>query len=78
VRHVLAFDIRVRQRVSSSENDRFLQDATERISRLPGVEGVAVGSFVPWRDAGSMPRSSSPQTATHPPPARKIRIRGCV
>jgi predicted permease len=32
----------------------FFQEATRRISGLPGVEGVAVGSFVPWRDAGSM------------------------
>src|SRR2546422_11736904 len=31
----------------------FYQEATRRISGLPGVEGVAVGSFVPWRDAGS-------------------------
>jgi putative ABC transport system permease protein len=30
------------------------QEATRRISVLPGVEGAAVGSFVPWRDAGSM------------------------
>ena len=32
----------------------FNQEATRRISELPGVEGVAVGSFVPWRDAGSL------------------------
>ena len=32
----------------------FYQEATRRISGLPGVEGVAVGSFVPWRDAGSL------------------------
>jgi predicted permease len=32
----------------------FFQEATRRINALPGVEGVAVGSFVPWRDAGSM------------------------
>jgi len=32
----------------------FFQEATRRISTLPGVEGAAVGSFVPWRDAGSM------------------------
>jgi len=32
----------------------FYQEATRRISGLPGVEGAAVGSFVPWRDAGSM------------------------
>jgi predicted permease len=31
----------------------FYQEATRRIAMLPGVEGVAVGSVVPWRDAGS-------------------------
>jgi predicted permease len=31
----------------------FSEEATRRISALPGVAGVAVGSFVPWRDAGS-------------------------
>ena len=31
----------------------FYQEATRRISELPGVEGAAMGSFVPWRDAGS-------------------------
>jgi predicted permease len=32
----------------------FFQEATRRVSKLPGVEDAAVGSFVPWRDAGSM------------------------
>ena len=31
----------------------FYQEATRRIGMLPGVEGAAVGSVVPWRDAGS-------------------------
>jgi predicted permease len=31
----------------------FYAEATRRIAALPGVEGAAVGSFVPWRDAGS-------------------------
>ena len=31
----------------------FYQEATRRIRELPGVEGAAMGSFVPWRDAGS-------------------------
>ena len=30
----------------------FYQEILTRISRLPGVQGVALGSFVPWRDAG--------------------------
>jgi putative ABC transport system permease protein len=31
----------------------FYEEATRRIGALPGVSGVAAGSFVPWRDAGS-------------------------
>ena len=30
----------------------FYQEMTSRIRRIPGVEGVALGSFTPWRDAG--------------------------
>jgi predicted permease len=31
----------------------FYREATHRIRTLPGVQDVAVGSFVPWRDAGT-------------------------
>ena len=31
----------------------FYQEVSRRIDDLPGVEGVAYGSFVPWRDAGT-------------------------
>ncbi|MGH9380454.1 MAG: FtsX-like permease family protein, partial [Thermoanaerobaculia bacterium] len=31
-------------------------EATRRIGELPGVLGVAAGSYVPWRDAGRFPR----------------------
>jgi predicted permease len=34
----------------------FYQEVTRRIGELPGVEGVALGNFVPWRDAGTWPR----------------------
>jgi putative ABC transport system permease protein len=33
----------------------FYDQATRRISELPGVEGVSSGIVVPWRDAGTMP-----------------------
>ena len=57
MRQVLVFDIPSSATgVGGAKTIDFYQDATERLSRLPGVEGVAVGSFVPWRDAGSMPR----------------------
>ncbi len=32
----------------------FYDEATRRIGMLPGVEAVAIGSFVPWRDAGGL------------------------
>jgi putative ABC transport system permease protein len=38
--------------VNAQEVD-FYQEVTRRIGELPGVDGVAVGSFVPWRDAGN-------------------------
>jgi predicted permease len=34
----------------------FYHEMVRRIGRLPNVQGVALGSFVPWRDAGSGPR----------------------
>src|SRR5206468_9531895 len=32
----------------------FYQEATRRIEKLPGVERVAVGNVVPWRDTSSL------------------------
>jgi predicted permease len=54
MRHVLAFDIPTPATgVGGAKVLDFYQRATDRISTLPGVTGAAVGSFVPWRDAGS-------------------------
>jgi putative ABC transport system permease protein len=56
MRHVLAFDIPTSATgagIGSTKLLDFYQEATARIGQLPGVDGVAVGSFVPWRDAGS-------------------------
>ncbi|OLC82932.1 MAG: multidrug ABC transporter substrate-binding protein [Acidobacteria bacterium 13_1_40CM_4_65_8] len=55
MRQVLAFDIPLSVTgLGDAKAINFYQEATRGISRLPGVEGVAVGSFVPWRDAGSL------------------------
>jgi putative ABC transport system permease protein len=55
MRQVVAFDIPASVTgVGDPKAIAFYQEATRRISGLPGVEGAAVGSFVPWRDAGSM------------------------
>src|SRR5438093_1485817 len=55
MRQVLAFDIPVSVTgLGDAKAIAFYQEATRRIRRLPGVEDTAVGSFVPWRDAGNM------------------------
>src|SRR5712691_11229834 len=55
MRQVLAFNIPASVTgLGDAKAINFYQEATRRISGLPGVEGVAMGSFVPWRDAGSM------------------------
>jgi putative ABC transport system permease protein len=54
MRQVLAFDIPTSATgLGGTTVIDFYQEATRRIGELPGVEGVAVGGFVPWRDAGS-------------------------
>jgi putative ABC transport system permease protein len=54
MRQVLALDIPLSATgFGDAKVIDFYQEATRRIGQLPGVEGVAVGSFVPWRDAGS-------------------------
>lgn len=52
-RRVLALDVPAPLGDYSMKAIDFYQEVTRRIGELPGVEGVAVGSFVPWRDAGS-------------------------
>jgi len=55
MRQVLAFNVPASHTELGDANAiAFYQEATRRISALPGVEGATVGSFVPWRDAGSM------------------------
>jgi putative ABC transport system permease protein len=55
-RHVLVFDVPTSATgvgFGDAKVIDFYQEASRRIAQLPGVERVAVGSFVPWRDAGS-------------------------
>ena len=55
MRQVLAFNIPTSATgFADAKAITLYQEATRRISELPGVEGVAMGSFVPWRDAGSL------------------------
>jgi len=56
VEHVLAFDIpapALGVGVGDPEVMAFYQRAIERVGQLPSVEGAAIGSIVPWRDAGN-------------------------
>ena len=55
MRHVLAVDIPSSATgVYGAETMKFYEEATRRIGALPGVEGTALGMFVPWRDAGAV------------------------
>jgi putative ABC transport system permease protein len=57
MRQVLAFNIPTPATgvgIGDAKLLDFYQETTRRVSELPGVEGVALGSFVPWRDAGSL------------------------
>jgi hypothetical protein len=53
LRHVLAFDIPA-PAPGAARNPplTFYDEAIRRVGQLPGVDAVAAGSFVPWRDAG--------------------------
>jgi putative ABC transport system permease protein len=54
LRQVLALDVPLPIEASGPKSIDFFQEAMRRIEKLPGVERVAVGNFVPWRDAGSL------------------------
>jgi putative ABC transport system permease protein len=55
-RHVLALDLPPLASGASGAKDDHFREATRRIGQLSGVDGVAAGSFVPWRDVGTWPR----------------------
>jgi predicted permease len=85
IRQVLAFDIPTSATgvgMGDAKVMDFYQEATRRIAQLPGVEGVAVGSFVPWRDAGSFGPGTSFTVEGYKPangeenPRARLRIAG--
>ena len=56
MRHVLAFDVPTPATgTGGAKVASFYQEVSRRIAQLPGVETVAVGMVVPWRDAGKGP-----------------------
>ncbi len=53
MRHVLAINVPVMNYGKTPEQVvHFYKEAIEKIKELPGVSAVAVGTVVPWRDAG--------------------------
>jgi putative ABC transport system permease protein len=54
MRQVLAIDVPPSATgVGGAATNNFFQEATRRIGELPGVQGVAAGMVVPWRDPSS-------------------------
>src|SRR5262249_41084014 len=78
MRNVLAFDIPpAATGVGGPKAIDFYQETIRRVGELPGVEGVAVGSFVPWRDRGTFggglpfgEDGATPANGQDPPGAR--------
>jgi putative ABC transport system permease protein len=53
LRQVLAVDIPTpAMAIRNDQEMDFYDEVTRRIGKLPDVQGVALGNFVPWRDAG--------------------------
>lgn len=53
MRQVLALDVPTPSiAIRNAQEMDFYREVLRRVGRLPGVHGVALGNFVPWRDAG--------------------------
>jgi putative ABC transport system permease protein len=52
---VLALDVPMPIEAFGPKSIDFVDQAIQRIEALPGVERVAAGNVVPWRDAGTLP-----------------------
>jgi predicted permease len=51
MRQVLAFDLPMPSlEVMDTREAAFYREVSRRVGQLPGVDGVALGSYVPWRD----------------------------
>jgi len=55
-RHVLALNVPVMTYGRTPDQTlAFYTEITQRLKRLPGIDAVAIGTVVPWRDAGTIP-----------------------
>src|SRR5262245_6797451 len=52
MRQVLAIDVPLPLESFGPKAIAFFDETMRRVAKLPGVERVAAGNFVPWRDAG--------------------------
>jgi predicted permease len=76
MRQVLALDVPASVTgLGDAKTIAFYQEATRRISRLSGVEGVAAGSFVPWRDAGTFGHDFQFSVEGHEAAAKPVQPR---
>ena len=76
MRNVLALNVPVVSYTRKPQDiTAFYTEAIRRISELPGVEQVAVGTAVPWRDRASLPLSSRSKV-TPRRTVKRIRARG--
>jgi putative ABC transport system permease protein len=60
MRQVLAIDVPLPIESFGAKSVAFFEEATRRIEKLPGVQRVAAGNFVPWRDTGGTFSGSVP------------------
>jgi predicted permease len=57
MRQVLALDLPMQSLgAGGTQEIEFHEEVARRIGELPGVQGVALATSVPWRDAGMLPR----------------------
>jgi putative ABC transport system permease protein len=58
LRQVLAVDVPLPFEATGQKSIEFFQEAVRLVKKLPGVEQVAIGNFVPWRDVGTLLRAT--------------------
>ena len=74
-RNVLVLNVPVNYERPPAQILPFYREVVRRTSELPGVEQVAIGTVVPWRDKGGFFDASSRLRATKRPTAKTILAR---
>lgn len=76
IHQVLAIDVPTPLEAMGPKSIDFFHEAARRIEELPGVERVAVGNVVPWRDAGRFGPGSPFAVEGHTPADGEENPRG--